>query len=474
MSEDRDRAPPGHHAAANDVKPEATQAPAAPDPHRKRPKRPPALLDFQPAALEIEDAPPPRASRVTLYSAAGFLAAMVTWAGISNIDQVVTAGGRLVTQAPNQVVQPLETAVIRSIEVSPGDVVEPGDLLATLDPTVAEADVKQLRVRRSAMAARMARLEAETDGGTYTPAESHGAEGLLQADLFRQRHSHRQAQVHKLDEDIARATANLSTNRSGQAALERRVAVMAEVEDMRQTLFSNQTGSRLSLLEARALRLELEGDLEQLRRQEAELVHQVEALRAERAVFLEDFRRAALEELAQVRSEHDRLSEELEKVEFRRRKVALTAPSRAIVLDMADRSVGSVVREAEPLFTLVPLDQPVEAEVAVDTRDIGLIHEGQTVRVKLTAFPFQKHGTATGVVRTVSGDAFSGDEGSGQPPYYRTRIELTDVELRDVPDSFRLLPGMTVQAEIHTGHRTVLSYFLYPLLRGLDESVREP
>jgi HlyD family secretion protein len=242
---------------------------------------------------------------------------------------------------------------------------------------------------------------------------------------------------------------------------------------MRNMLFDNQTGSRLSVLEARSLRLEVEGDLEQLRRQEAELAHQIEGLRAQRQVFLEDLRRATLEELAEVRSDHELLSEDLRKAEYRRQKVVLTAPGDAVVLDVADRSVGSVVREAEPMFTLVATDQPVEVEVAVDTSDIARVQPGQSARVKLTAYPFQKHGTATGIVRTVSGDAFAPEDGT-RLPFYRARIELTDVALRDVPESFRLLPGMTVLAEIHAGHRTVLSYFLYPLLRGLDESVREP
>jgi HlyD family secretion protein len=53
-------------------------------------------------------------------------------------------------------------------------------------------------------------------------------------------------------------------------------------------------------------------------------------------------------------------------------------------------------------------------------------------------------------------------------------VDLTDVKLRGLPDGFRILPGMTVQAEILAGRRTVLSYLLYPLIRGLNESAREP
>jgi HlyD family secretion protein len=131
-----------------------------------------------------------------------------------------------------------------------------------------------------------------------------------------------------------------------------------------------------------------------------------------------------------------------------------------------------VVREAEPLLTLVPLDVPLEAEVAIETRDIGFVAQNQQARIKIEAFPFQKHGTVTGLIRTISEDAFA--DQVTERPFYRARVRLVDTQLRDVPETYRLLPGMTVAAEIDVGDRTVLSYFLYPLLRGLDESVREP
>ncbi len=118
---------------------------------------------------------------------------------------------------------------------------------------------------------------------------------------------------------------------------------------------------------------------------------------------------------------------------------------------------------------------PLEAEVSIDAKDIGFVSADAVARIKLDAYPFQKHGTLEGVVRTISEDAFTEkDKEKAQPPFYRSRIVLASRELRAVPATFRLIPGMTVSAEIKAGERTVLSYFLYPLLRGLDESIREP
>lgn len=471
MSEKGAQAVP-QEAAAPPSGPE--REPVAPVRLPVRLRRPPALTAFQPDALEIEEQTPPGPTRLILYTVAAFLLLAVAWAALSKVDEVVRASGRLITKAPNLVVQPLETAVIRSIDVAVGDVVPAGARLATLDPTVQAADVGQLDTRRVDLAAQIARLGAEIDGGEYRPSAEAGAAGRLQRDLYRQRRAHYLAQLRKFDEDISRIEASIATNRSDQAATGNRLTVLRQIEEMRAELFARQTGSKLNLLEARQMRLDLEGTLAHLRRQETELGHQSEALRAERAAFVEDFRRTALEQLVELRAEHDRIVEELAKARFRQGMVVLKAPSEAVVLEVAQRSIGSVVREAEPLFTLVPLDQPLEAEVAIDAADIGHIATGQTARVKFDAFPFQKYGTGSGVVRVVSGDAFAAEENTGRPPFYRARLDLLDTKLRNVPATFRMLPGMTVSAEIQTGQRSVLSYFLYPLLRGIDESLREP
>src|SRR5262249_955633 len=182
------------------------------------------------------------------------------------------------------------------------------------------------------------------------------------------------------------------------------------------------------------------------------------------------------EEVVQARRAHDAAAKQLDRAVRRNAVTVLTAPADAIVLEVAQRSVGSVLKEAETLYTLVPLDSPLEAEVSVEGLDVGHVETGGEARLKLQAWPFQTHGTLSGKVRTVTDDTFTPDpkKDGQQRPYYKARVELTATDLRDVPRSFRLIPGMAVTAEIKAGERTILSYFLYPLLRGLDESIREP
>ena len=125
---------------------------------------------------------------------------------------------------------------------------------------------------------------------------------------------------------------------------------------------------------------------------------------------------------------------------------------------------------------LAPLDSPVEAEVRIATRDVGFIRAGDPVKVKFDTFNFIEHGMAEGYLRWISEGAFTSDDnGTATPePYYKARIALTKVDLRNVPEGFRLIPGMTLSGDIHIGTRSILMYIVSGALQGMGEAMREP
>ena len=169
----------------------------------------------------------------------------------------------------------------------------------------------------------------------------------------------------------------------------------------------------------------------------------------------------------------------LEKVLRLNEYIELRAPCEAIVHEIASFPVGSAVREAEALITLVPIDCEIELEAEIPAKDIGRVNVGDSVRVKLNAFPFQKHGTLSGTLRTISEDTFQKDnvrqenEKIAEGAYYRARIPVTG-KLRGTHSNFRLIPGMEAQAEIKVGVRRVIEYIIHPLIKSLDEAIREP
>lgn len=438
----------------------------------------PTEVEFLPDADEIERRPLPPYARITIHALVLMMICFLTWAAFAEVDEVVKAKGRVTTPLANIVVQPIETGIIRSIDVRVGQVVRKGERLATLDPTDADADQAQLRLKFDSLATQVKRLQAELAGPAVAPgAQLASADTLLQDQLTRERRANFAAQLARIDQNAARVRARLDTNLRDQQVMDERTRSLREVETMQESLVQQKFGAKVSLLEARNKRMEVERDYTLSKNQEPEIRRELAALAAERSAFVNGWRQKIMEDILNLSRERDMLAEQMKKGTLRHNMVMLTAPVDAMVLDIAKLSQGSVAREAEHLFTLVPIGSTLDAEVQIDSLDVGYIKPGDVARIKLDAFPFQKHGTLVAKVRTLSEDAFRRENavpGQGTDAYYVSRIDLGKGALKNMDTHARLLPGMTLTAEILVGRRTVLSYLIWPLTKGLDEAIREP
>ena len=134
-----------------------------------------------------------------------------------------------------------------------------------------------------------------------------------------------------------------------------------------------------------------------------------------------------------------------------------------------------MLREGDTLLVLAPMSAPLEAEVQLESRDIGFVRPGDPVTLKVDAFNFAEHGVAEGHVKWISEDAFTTDDnGAAVTPYYRARIAVDAIRFVDVPGNFRLIPGMRLSADIKVGSRALGLYLLGGLVHGAGEAMREP
>ncbi|TWI60654.1 HlyD family secretion protein [Pseudoduganella lurida] len=442
---------------------------------RKRSEGEATETDFLPDADAIERMPLPRYLRLTLHVLAGALLAFIVWASVSQVDVIVSAPGRLVNRTPNIVVQPLETSIVQRVTVRPGQVVRKGEVLAMLDPTFTQADEAQLRNRMRSLETQAQGLQGELTGKPGASTGQGSADEMLQAQIASERRANFTAQRAKMSENIARLRASVDTNKRDQQVLAERLKSLSQIEAMQERLVAENFGAKLQLLEARDRRLEVERTLVMSRNKDIEMARELAATEAEMAAFDKSWRQKAMEDLLSATRERDSLAEQLAKADKRHQLVTLTAPADGVVLEVSKMSTGSVIREAEQMFVLVPLGAKMEAEVQVESQDVGTLKLGAPVHVKLDAFPFQKHGMLDGKVRNISEDAFRREQvaqGQGDA-YYVGRIELGPVRMRNMAQA-RLLPGMTLNAEIVVGRRSVMSYLLWPLTKALDEAIREP
>lgn len=429
---------------------------------------------FQSDTAEIIAAPAPLRARIALHTVAALLVTAIVGMAIVPIDRTVKARGQIVSQAPTIVVQPMDLAVVREVAVREGQIVRKGDLLARLDSTFSAADVTRLRQEEGSLAAEVARLEAEMAGRAYSPGTDDPF-GAVQLAVHGARMAAELAAKAHYDEKVASTQAGLDRARRDLAYYRERLTLFEEVESMRTILEQKNVGSRLSSLVAVDGRIEMERNVATADGAIRSGEHELEALKAERTVYLRQREAERAQQLADKRLALGRAREELSKALRRQDLVDLRAVEDAIVLQVGAISVGSVVQPAEKMMTLVPVDTATEVVAEIDASDQGFVKAGDEVELKLDAWPFVEHGTAHGVVRSISADSFTPKDQRGARTFFVARIDVTGLDdLRRVPADFRLVPGMPLTADIVVGSRTIMDYLLDGALKDLDEGLTEP
>jgi HlyD family type I secretion membrane fusion protein len=350
--------------------------------------------------------------------------------------------------------------------------------MATLDPTLAGADATTLENKRASDAALVARLEAEQAGVPYAPKSANKFESLQMAD-WRQRQADYRSSLADFDARVASAATVQARAVQDTRDLDQHLQIATDLENRMLELEKSGYGATIKTLTARDTRIDAGRQLAEARNQAVQGLHDVASLRAQREVFVTKWRDDLATALVTARNDLNDSTQSLIKARRMHDLTSLTAPSDGVVLKIADASSGSVVSPqtsaAQPLFTLTPLAGPVEADIDIPARDVGFVKAGDKVRVKLDAYRYLAHGTAEGIVKSVSEGSFTTtDDNQPSAPYFKVRVAFTKVRLHNVPKDFRLIPGMTLQGDVLVGGRTIMSYLLEGGLRGVNEAMREP
>jgi len=417
---------------------------------------------------------------MTVFVLAGLLVSLIVIMVLTRMDRVITsqAGKVVPTQAVN-VFQALDTSLIRSIDVHEGQRVEKGQQLATLDPTFASADVQQLKQQSASLEAQIARDRAELDQQPLVLTENSDPDirkyAVLQKAFYDQRVAQYKAQLNSFDAKIEQTQTTIKKFQADENSYKQRSDIAKQVEDMRTVLAEHGTGSLLNKLSSQDAHIDLLRNLDYDHNSLVEAEHTLASLQADRESFKQQWFSALSQDLVTARNALDTSKTQLEKATKHQDLVRLTATDDSVVLTVAKLSVGSVLKEGDALFTLMPTDTPLEAELRIASRDVGFLRRGDRCTLKIDAFNFIEHGNAEGKVSWISEGAFTTDDnGQAVETYYKARCTIDKMNFRGVPENFRLIPGMTLSADMNIGSRSVAAYLLSGFLRGLGQSMREP
>jgi HlyD family type I secretion membrane fusion protein len=423
----------------------------------------------------------PLNEHVILYVLAAMVVVGVLLMAVVRLDKVVNSTGSIVTAAGSIYVSPFDTGIVREVQVKPGEVVRKGQTLATLDPTFTHADLKQLQQRFASDEAAVLREEAELAGKpfTYSMTDPYQA---TQGGIWQKRQSEYRSNLANFDGQIRGIEAQIAQFRADTEKYGNRLKIAGDLENVYQPLLDKGYVSKLQLMQATDSRTEMSRLLADASNQANQARQTLDSLKAQRDAYIQKWHSDTGAQLVADRNDLDITRQNLAKAQKMSDLTTLDSPADAVVLRVGKVSAGSVATGGgalnvgqEPLFTLVPLDAPVEADVNIRAADIGFIKVGDPVQLKLDAYRFMQHGTAKGIIKTISEGSFTTDENNmAVEPYFKVRVEIKEAQLRNVPKDFRLVPGMTLIGDIMVGKRTILSYLVEGALRTGSEAMREP
>src|ERR1700722_14122661 len=307
---------------------------------------------------------------IILYVLASMLVLALGLMAVIKLDRVVTGAGRIVTAAGSLYVSPFDTGIVREVHVKAGDVVKKGQVLATLDPTFTHADLIQLQQKLGSDEAAVERLEAELAGRPYTFSATDPHQ-LLQGGIWQKRQSEYRYNLADFDGRIHGAEAQVAQYQSDVREYEKRLKLADEVENLYQPLLEKGYVSKLQLMQATDERTEMGRLLGDAQNQMSSIRQNLASVKAQRESSIQKWNSDAGTELVTVRNDLDVTRQNLQKAQKLSDLSSLDSPADAVVLKVGKVSSGSVTGSGaqtigqDPLFTLVPLDAPVEADVNV-------------------------------------------------------------------------------------------------------------
>lgn len=440
-------------------------------------KRDRLQYEFLPAAEEIVETPAAPLGALVVWLVALLLVVALAWSYFGKIDIVAVANGKISTEGSTKTIQPAISGVVTSINVHEGQHVKKGEALLALDKTTAEKDVatadqslNTARVERDILRRlavggntdeiiNNADLPDETKAMLRQFASSQTALSAARQQAASGTISNYQQQLQFNQQAKNQLETNAQNLKNRKAEIEKQLPSANPVDKLRLQNELSNIDQRITSADSAVL-----GQNQQLLQSQSALTQAQNQSQTQTA----ETNSAFSNQIITAEKRIIELENNLVKAKQVLAQTTITAPVDGTVLSLTVKTIGGVVNAGQQLAQIVPEKVPLYVDVALDNQDVGFVKPGQRVVVKVATYPFQRYGYLEGAVETISPDAIQDDK---KGLIYKAKIKLND-DKSSKQNQLKLLPGMSVSAEITTGQRRIIEFFLDPLMTKADESLK--
>ncbi|WP_278446296.1 HlyD family type I secretion periplasmic adaptor subunit [Stutzerimonas kunmingensis] len=420
----------------------------------------------------IEDAP--RLVRLTIWGLVAFVLFLVLWAHFAIVDEVTRGEGKAIPSSRLQKIQNLEGGIVAELFVREGQIVEAGDPLLRLDDTRFASNVGETEADRLALAARVERLSAEVEGRDLAMPEHvlRDAPNLADSEraLFESRRDQLRDEIGGLEEQLAQRRQEVREMSSKQEQFRSSLALLRKEIAMSEPLVSSGAISPVEVLRLKRAEVESRGQLDATTLALPRANAAIKEIESKIGETRGRFRSEALTQLNEARTELSKLKSTGKALEDRVRRTLVTSPVRGVVQQMLVSTIGGVIQPGSDIVEIVPLDDTLLVEAKVRPQDIAFLHPGQEAMVKFSAYDFTVYGGLKAELEHISADSITDEDGNS---FFLIHLRTDKSHLGSDEKPLLIIPGMMASVDIITGHKSVLSYLLKPIIRAKAEALRE-
>jgi len=429
---------------------------------------------MRPLDQVIADHPVPT-WRPLAYGIMALLVLLAVWASQAELDTVAVAMGEVKPQGETKIVQHLEGGIVQEILVREGDQVLQGQPLLQLDVDASATNREELLVRLDGLQLKRLRLQAESRDqvpdfpGDLAARSTRLADAEMQA--YRSRLQNRDSELTVLERQEQQKRLEINELNVRRRAIANDLRLAQERYDTSQPLLDRKLITRMELLDLEREVERMRGELDSVEATLPRARAALEEFEERKANVLKNFQAEASNMLGDTELEIARTEKLVQRADQEAGRLAIASPTDGIINVLHINTIGGVVRPGEPILEIVPVQDKLIVEARVDPLDIGYIHPGMPVTVKMTTYDFIRYGSLSGTVRTVGAD-IDLDETTGLQ-YFPIIVETEHSKLETADASYALFPGMQAQVDLHLGTKTVWDFLLQPVLKMRLEAFRE-
>jgi adhesin transport system membrane fusion protein len=401
----------------------------------------------------------------------GFIILFLLYAYNFEIDELAKGSGKFIPLSKVKHLKHLEGGVITGIFVKEGDIVKEGQVLVTLDPIQYQTKFNENKKRILQLKAKLARLKAEYSNTKLQEikCEDSNCDSKVIENEIKLYYSDLQElnkNISKQLEQLAAQESALKDARNKYKTAKENYYSLKEEYDAKKELLKQKV---FSLYEIKTLKRDLNkaySDMKSAKESIAQTKSKIKEIKNSIEETKLIFRNKAANEHNNALAELNGLEEQQKNLQDIIKRTVVRSPVDGTINELFVHTIGTSIAPGTEILNIVPDSKQLVAEVKISPTDIGKLHIGQEVELKVTAYDYSIYGDLKGKIVNISPDTIT--DPNDRKEYYLIYVK-TKTNYLDNNEKYKVKVGMKVNASVVVGKKTIMAYLLKPILKTVQK-----